>query len=131
MSTRLGPSDALAPAAAGTPHGIARAIWGLVDDAYGLAARTPALTPREAHDLCREADVGDPPSEVEDALTFVHVPRWGYVCARLFTNADRDSSNRAALVSDVVAVDPAAFASLRHDPFRCFPPRSSGRRSRR
>jgi hypothetical protein len=126
VSARVEPTpQTLAPDA---PREIARAIWGLVDDAYGLAARTPSLTPREAHDLCREADVGDPLTEVEDALAFLHVPRWGYVCARLFTNADRDSSGRAALVSDVVSVAPETFALLRHDPFRCFPPRRADRR---
>jgi hypothetical protein len=110
---------------------IRRAIWGLVNDGYGLVARTDSLTHDEAYELCRTPDMGDPTGFVESSLAFLHVPRWGFVCARYFTNAEPDSSGRLSLVYDVVAIAPAALQALRNDPFAVFPPLTADRRPER
>ncbi|MBV9880099.1 MAG: hypothetical protein JO180_06355, partial [Gemmatirosa sp.] len=119
--TGVAPTAPFAPAAPESGLAIARAVHGLVDDQYGVVAHTPNLTRDAARELCRAVSVGDPTVPVDDALSFLHIPAWGWVCTRYAT--ERDSRGRLALVSDSVAVDAATFRALRGDPFRCMPRR--------
>ena len=77
-----------------------RAVWGLVDDRYDVAARTPSLSPDDARRLCRVPDMGDPGAPLDDAVAYLVAPEWGPVCARYYTNAQRDSSGRLTIVYD-------------------------------
>lgn len=108
--------------------GIRRAIWGLVNDGYGLVAKTPNLTGEEAFELCRVPDIGDPSAYLDEGIAFLRAPKWGYVLARYYTNAERDSAGRASLVYDVVALSADALATLRNDPFVALPPSRPDRR---
>jgi len=110
-----------------TPTRTERAVWGLVDDRYDVAARTPSLSPEDARRLCRVPDMGDPGAPLDDAAAYLVAPEWGPVCARYYTNAQRDSSGRLTIVYDVVRPSPELFAAARFNPFRVFPPTSSSR----
>jgi hypothetical protein len=111
-----------APAAAPRADGgVARAVYGLVHDEYAVVGHTPNLARDAARELCLTVGVGDPTIPVEDALSFLEIPGWGFVCTRYAT--EHDARGRLALVSDSVVVDAATFRSLRCDPFRCFPRR--------
>ncbi|MDF1505836.1 hypothetical protein, partial [Roseisolibacter sp. H3M3-2] len=128
MATRLDP-PAPAPAPdAPLVSARARAIWGLVDDAYGLVARTPSLDAAAADAVATAVAVGNPAFDVDDAVAVLHDPALGWLCARVFTDARRDSHGRGVLVTDVVVLDDAALLALRRDPFRCLP---RARRDRR
>jgi hypothetical protein len=133
MATRLDPAaPAFAPGVPGEGAPLvaarARAIWGLVDDAYGLVARTPSLDAAGADAVATAVAVGNPAFDVDDAVAVLHDPALGWLCARVFTDARRDSHGRGVLVTDVVVLDDAAMAALRRDPFRCLP---RARRDRR
>ncbi len=104
-----------------------RAIWGLVDDRYDVAARTPPLTAEGARRLCRVADMGDPAAPLDDAVAYLVAPEWGPVCARYYTNAQRDSSGRLTIVYDVVRPSNEMMVSARFNPFRVFPAPSANR----
>ena len=104
-----------------------RAIWGLVDDRYDVAARTPSLTPEGARRLCRVADMGDPGAPLDDAVAYLIAPEWGPVCARYYTNAQRDSSGRLTIVYDVVRPSHDMMAAARFNAFRIFPAPSTNR----
>src|SRR3982751_3022811 len=108
-----------------------RAIWGLVNDGYALVAKTANLTHDEAFALCRVPDIGDPSAYLDLGIAYLHVPKWGHVFARYFTNAERDSAGRASLVYDVVAFSDRDFAALGNDPFAALPPLASDRRPER
>ena len=110
-----------------TPTRAERAVWGLVDDRYDVAARTPSLTPEDARRLCRVPDMGDPGAPLDDAAAYLVAPEWGPVCARYYTNAQRDSSGRLTIVYDVVRPSPELFAAARFNPFRVCPPTPSNR----
>ncbi|GLC25821.1 hypothetical protein [Roseisolibacter agri] len=114
--------------AAAVVHARARAIWGLVDDAYGLVAHTPTLGAAQADAVATAVAIGNPAFDVDDAVAVLHDPALGWLCARAFTDARRDSHGRGVLVTDVVVMDDAAMAALRHDPFRCLPRARRGRR---
>ncbi|MGZ8379001.1 MAG: hypothetical protein ACXW0Z_17370 [Gemmatirosa sp.] len=139
MATRLDPPhspyephDAShADAGAAVVHARARAIWGLVDDAYGLVARTPTLDAAQADAVATAVAIGNPAADVDDAVAVLHDPQLGWLCARAFTDARRDSHGRGVLVTDVVVMDDAAMAALRHDPFRCLPRARRDRRPER
>lgn len=98
-----------------------RAIWGLVDDRYDVAARTPSLSADEARRLCRVADMGDPSTPLDDAVAYLVAPEWGPVFARYYTNAHRDSGGRLTIVYDVVRPCAELLAAARYNPFRLFP----------
>lgn len=104
-----------------------RAVWGLVDDRYDVAARTPSLSAEDARRLCRVPDMGDPSTPLDDAVAYLVAPDWGAVCARYYTNAQRDSSGRLTIVYDVVRPTPELLAEARFNPFRVFPAASSSR----
>ena len=104
-----------------------RAVWGLVDDRYDVAARTPSLSAEDARRLCRVPDMGDPSSPLDDAVAYLVAPDWGPVCARYYTNAQRDSSGRLTIVYDVVRPTPELLARARFNPFRVFPNASPSR----
>jgi hypothetical protein len=104
-----------------------RAIWGLVDDRYDVAARTPSLTAEGARRLCRVPDMGDPAAPLDDAVAYLVAPEWGPVCARYYTNAQRDSSGRLTIVYDVVRPSREMMVAARFNPFRVFPPASANR----
>jgi len=104
-----------------------RAIWGLVDDRYDVAARTPSLTAEGARRLCRVADMGDPGAPLDDAVAYLMAPEWGPVFARYYTNAQRDSSGRLTIVYDVVRPSHDMLAAARFNPFRIFPTPSENR----
>ena len=104
-----------------------RAVWGLVADRYDVAARTPSLSPEDARRLCRVADMGDPAAPLDDAAAYLVAPEWGPVCARYYTNAQRDSSGRLTIVYDVVRPSPQLLAEARFNPFRVLPPTSATR----
>ncbi len=103
-----------------TPR-VVRAVYGLVDDQYGVVAHTPTLSRDEAQVLCHAVGIGDPAAPIDDALSFLAVPGWGLVCTRYATRLD--ARGRLALGSDSVAVDVASFWAVRNDPLRCMPPR--------
>jgi hypothetical protein len=98
-----------------------RAVWGLVDDRYDVAARTPTLSPDDARRLCRVPDMGDPGAPLDDAVAYVVSPEWGPVCARYYTNAQRDSSGRLTIVYDVVRPGAEMLSTAAFNPFRLFP----------
>ena len=104
-----------------------RAIWGLVDDRYDVAARTPSLTAEGARRLCRVPDMGDPGAPLDDAVAYLFAPEWGPVCARYYTNAQRDSSGRLTIIYDVVRPTREMLVSARFNPFRLFPAPSATR----
>jgi hypothetical protein len=109
----------------------ARAIWGLVDDAYGLVGRTDTLAPSSADAVATAVAIGNPAFDVADAVAVLHDPAIGWLCARAFTDARRDSHGRGVLVTDVVVLDDAAMTALRRDPFRCLPRARRDRRPER
>jgi hypothetical protein len=117
--TRPAPARVALPNA--TDRAVVRAAYGLVADEYAVVGHTPNVTRDEARELCLAVGVGDLTTAVDDALSFLDVPTWGLVCTRYTT--ERDARGRVALASDSVAVDADTFASLRSDPFRCFPRR--------
>ena len=98
-------------------------MWGLVDDRYDVAARTPSLSPDDARRLCRVPDMGDPGAPLDDAVAYLVAPEWGPVCARYYTNAQRDSSGRLTIVYDVVRPTREMLVEAQFNPFRVFPPR--------
>ena len=104
-----------------------RAVWGLVDDRYDVAARTPSLSPDDARRLCRVPDMGDPGAPLDDAVAYLVAPEWGPVCARYYTNAQRDSSGRLTIVYDVVRPTPELLARAHFNPFTVFPAASPSR----
>ena len=109
------------------PTRAVRAVWGLVDDRYDVAARTPTLSPEDARRLCRVPDMGDPGAPLDDAVAYLVAPEWGPVCARYYTNAQRDSSGRLTIVYDVVRPSSELLTTAHFNPFRIFPPASANR----
>jgi len=114
-------------AATVSPTRAQRAVWGLVDDRYDVAARTPSLSPDDARRLCRVPDMGDPGTPLDDAVAYLVAPEWGPVCARYYTNAQRDSSGRLTIVYDVVRPTRDMLVEARFNPFRVFPPAAASR----
>jgi hypothetical protein len=114
-------------AATVSPARAQRAVWGLVDDRYDVAARTPSLSPDDARRLCRVPDMGDPGAPLDDAVAYLVAPEWGPVCARYYTNAQRDSSGRLTIVYDVVRPTAEMLIEAAFNPFRVFAPASTSR----
>src|SRR3954463_14195316 len=104
-----------------------RAVWGLVADRYDVAARTPTLSAEDARRLCRVPDMGDPAAPLDDAAAYFVTAEWGPVCARYYTNAQRDSSGRLTIVYDVVRPTREMMVEACFNPFRVIPGASASR----
>ncbi len=126
MSATAARPDAAPPGASHAPAAPvaarARAVWGLVDDAYGLVAHTPGLDAAAADAVATAVAVGNPAFDIDDAVAVLHDPALGWLCARVYTDARRDSHGRGVLVTDVVVLDDAVMAALRHDALGALPP---------
>src|SRR5471030_2320613 len=91
----------------------ARAVWGLINDRYDVAAHSASITAEDALTLGRAATAGDPQVPLDSGLAHLLHPDWGHVFARFYTNAQRDSANRLNVVYDVVRPSRAALDGAR------------------